>query len=121
MGYMRSTRSVTIVHPDVKVRITLRTLLEANGCTVTTDHGLRDLASTTGDFRPDIILVERSLLLEEGIDILSELQRKWDEAMIVYLPEELSADAGRAGLGAQLIGIIDRMLELKPTREILKV
>jgi DNA-binding response OmpR family regulator len=118
---MRTTRSVTIVHPDVQVRIALRSILEAHGCTVTTDHSLRDLASTQGGVSPDVILADRSQVGHEGIEILTELNRKWEEAVIVFLPEGLTSDAPNSTLGPQLLGIVDRMLMLKSTREILTV
>src|ERR1043165_7931725 len=116
---MRTSRSVTVVHSDIKVRIALRTILESHGCSVTTAHSLRDLASANGDVRPDVILVDRTLLAYEGIDLLTELNRKWEDAVTVFLPDGLTCDSEGSSLGPQLLAIIDRMLALKPTREIL--
>jgi DNA-binding response OmpR family regulator len=117
---MRTSRSVTVVHSDVKVRIALRSLLEAHGCTVTTDHCLRDLASTASDILPDLILVERDLLAREGIEILTDLSRKWAESVSIFLPEGLTAETVHA-FRPQLLAIVDRMLELALTRDILTV
>ena len=118
---MRTTRSITIVHPEVKVRIALRSIFEAHACTVTTDHSLRDLASTKGDVCPDVILVDRAQVTQEGIEILTELNRIWEEAVIVFLPEGLTSDIPQSTLRPQLLGVVDRMLTLKSTREILSV
>ena len=116
---MRTSRSVTVVHPDVQVRIALRSILEAHGCTVTTDHCLRDLALAAGGIVPDLILVDRSLLAREGIEILTELSRKWNESVPVFLREGLTADAVQTSFRPQLLAIVDRMLELALTRDIL--
>ena len=118
---MRTSRSVTVVHSDVEVRSVLRTILESHGCAVTTDHSLRDLASTKGDNRPDVILVDRTLLACEGIDLLTELNRKWGDAVTVFLPDGLTCDSEKSSLRPQLLAIVDRMLALKPTREILTI
>ena len=116
---MRTSRSVTVVHPDVTIRITLRNILESHGCTVTTDHCLRDLASSSAELRPDVILLDRSLLANEGVDILTELNRKWGEAITVFLPDGLTCESAKAGHRPQLLAIVDRMLELNPTSDIL--
>jgi DNA-binding response OmpR family regulator len=119
---MRTSRSVTIAHPDVKVRIALRSILEAHGCTVNTDHCLRDLASTEGGISPDLILVDRGLLEREGIEILTELSRKWRESVPILLPEGLTAETvNSSSFGPQFLAIVDRMLGLALTRDILTV
>jgi FixJ family two-component response regulator len=118
---MRTSKSVTVVHPDSKTRILLRSLLEGHGCTVATDHSCADLLTGSVDARPDVILVDRALLSREGIDVLSDLSRRWEEAQVVFLPEDLGGAGARAAIGPQLLGIVDRMLQLKPTREILAV
>src|SRR5689334_23220783 len=118
---MRTSKSVMVVHPDSKVRILLRSLLEDHGCTVATDHSCADLMTGSADARPDVILVDRTLLSREGIDVLSDLSRRWQEAQIVFLPEGLAGAGARAAIGPQLEGVVDRMLSLKPTREILAV
>lgn len=119
---MRTSRSVTVVHPDVKVRIALRSILETHGCTVTTDHCLRDLASTGAEISPDLILVDRDLLAREGIEILTELSRKWKEAVPILLPEGLTAETVHtSSFGPQFLSIVDRMLGLALTRDILTV
>jgi DNA-binding response OmpR family regulator len=118
---MKGSKSVTVVHPDSKTRILLRSILEDHGCTVATDHSCADLMTGSADAHPDVILIDRSLLSREGIDVLSDLSRRWEEAQIVFLPEGLGDAGARAAIGPQLLGIVDRMLRLKPTSEILAV
>ena len=118
---MRSTRLVTVVHPDVGIRILVKSLLEAHKCAVSTDHSLRDLARTEHVIQPDIILVDRTLVSQEGIDILTDMNRKWEEAHIVFLPEGLTTEVPNSRLAPQLLAIVDRMLQLKSTRDILAV
>jgi FixJ family two-component response regulator len=116
---MRTSKVVTVVHPDSKVRIALRSILEAHGCTVATDHSCADLLSGESCVCPDLILVDRSLLACEGFDVLSQLNRKWDETEIVFLPEGLSSEKGESASTSQLLNIIDRLLQMRTTRELL--
>jgi DNA-binding response OmpR family regulator len=118
---MSSTKAVTVVHPDSKVRIALRTVLEAHGCAVATDHSIGDLLSGADDFRPNLILLDRSLLAREGIEVLSQLNQKWEETELLFLPEGLGAENQRSALTSQLLVVIDRLLSLRTTREMLAV
>jgi DNA-binding NtrC family response regulator len=121
IGDMRTSKSVTVVHPDSRIRIALRSMLEAHGCAVATDFSCADLLSGKSDLRPDLILIHRSLLDQEGLEILSQLTRKWDESEIVTLPESLNSMAAAAAFAPQLLKIIDRLLKMRSTREILSV
>jgi FixJ family two-component response regulator len=118
---MRNTKAVTVVHPDSQIRIALRSLLEKHGCTVSTDYSCGDLLSGSSDVRPDVILVDRRLLDHEGLDILSQLTAKWQESEIIFLPESVNDQAGAAAFAVQLLRMIDRLLELRTTRDILAV
>jgi len=118
---MRTSKAVTVVHPDFRVRIALRSILEAHGCTAATDHTCADLLSGNSDLQPDLILVDRSLLEREGLEILSQLNRKWNETEIVFLPQGLDGSAAVATYAAQLLRIVDRLLEMRTTRDILEV
>jgi FixJ family two-component response regulator len=115
---MRTSKVVTVVHPDSKVRIALRSILERHGCTVATDHSCADLLSDSS-IRPDLILLDRSLLGEEGCDVLSRLSQKWDDTEVVFLPEGLSTEMGKSASTTELLGIVDRLLKMRTTREIL--
>jgi DNA-binding response OmpR family regulator len=115
---MKTSKVVTVVHPDSKVRIALRSTLEAHGCTVATDHSCADLLSDPS-IRPDLILLDRSLLAEEGFQVLSEMNHKWEEAEVLFLPEGLDGETGKAAATPQLLQIVDRLLQMRTTRELL--
>ena len=118
---MRTTKAVTIVHPDSRIRIALRGLLEAHGCTVSTDFSCADLLAGKSDVRPDLILADRRLVEHEGLDVLSLLRRRWDESEIVFLPDTVTDEAGATALATQLLRIVDRLLQLRTTSDILAV
>jgi len=118
---MRDTKAVTVVHPDSRLRVVLRSILQAHGCTVATDHSTRDLMSGKVDLRPDLILLDSALLRNEGMELLSEFSRKWDETEIVFLPEGLRAEDVKSAFTSQLLGIIDRLLQMRTTKEMLAV
>jgi DNA-binding response OmpR family regulator len=113
---MRPSRAVMAVHPDSEMRVMLRSMLEAHGCTVATDHSCGDVLAR--NVQPQVILVDRSLLPHEGIDVLTQLNQRWPEAQIVFLPEEMDHTT-KGSLEPQLLGIVERMLKMRPTREIL--
>ena len=115
---MRTSKVVTVVHPDSNVRIALRSALETHGCTVATDHSCDDLLSDSS-IRPDLILLDRSLLGREGFGVLSQLNRKWEEAEVVFLPEALASETGKAAATPEILRIVDRLLEMRTTRELL--
>jgi DNA-binding response OmpR family regulator len=115
---MRTAKLVTVVHPDPKVRIDLRSTLEAHGCAVATAPSCADLLSDSS-IRPSLILLDRSLLGEEGSKVLSQLNRKWLETEIVFLPEGLANEMGRTVATLQLLPIVDRLLKMRTTRELL--
>jgi DNA-binding response OmpR family regulator len=115
---MRTSKVVTVVHPDSKVRIALRSALEAHACTVATDHSCADLLSDSS-LRPDLILLDRSLLGEEGFDVLSQLNKKWEEMQVVFLPEGLASEMGKIATTPELLRIVDRLLNMRTTAELL--
>jgi DNA-binding response OmpR family regulator len=115
---MKTSKVVTVAHPDSKVRIVLRSALEAHGCIVATDHSCADLLSDSS-LRPDLILLDRSLMGEDGSNILSQLNHKWEETEIVFLPEGLASETGKAAATVQLLTIVDRLLKMRTTRELL--
>jgi len=109
-------KSVIVVHPDSKVRSSLRRTLESRGIHVATDHSCDDLLAWKSDLLPNLILLDRSLAARDGVDLLSEINRKWKEAETVLLPEDL----GGGSLGS-LLATVDRLLGMRSTREILAV
>src|SRR4051812_26101032 len=113
---MSASKIVTLVHSDSQVRIHLRTLLQDRGWTVLTDHCCRDLLADRTAATPAVILLDRSMLGEAGLDILSGLRERWPDTQIVYLPE----DEGPASL-AQLVPHLDRLVSMKTSRDLLQV
>lgn len=107
-------KSVVVVHPDSKARIALRKALESRGLSVATDHSCNDLLTGDSDLKPDLVLIDRSMLSEDGVDLLSEISKKWKESLSVLLPEDL----GSPGFGV-LLGHVDRLLGMRSTRELL--
>lgn len=118
---MSASKVVTVVHPSSKARISLRSMLEKHGCTVATDHSCSDLLSGESSVKPDLILLDRSLLDHDGMDVLSRLNRKWEDVEIVFLPEDILSDAGKSLLPSRLLPIIDRLLKMKTTSELLAI
>jgi len=118
---MRTSKVVTVVHPDSKIRIVLRSMLEAHGCTVATDHSCSDLLSDRTRLQPDLILLDRSLMDDEGVEVLAQLSQKWGETEIVFLPESLRGDSPSSSPISQLLPIIDRFLQMRSTRELLAI
>jgi len=116
---MKSSKLVTVVHPDDAVRGSLRSTLERQGYRVATDHSCRRLLSGERKIRPDLILLDRSLLCDDGIDLVSRLSRLWQEAQTLFLPESLSQDASTSRSLPPLLEVIDRLLGMSSTRELL--
>jgi len=116
---MKTSKRVTVVHPDSKTRGALRATLEAHGCRVATDRSCAGLLSEAGA-RPNLILLDRRLVSGAGCDLLSRLNQKWDEAQIVFLPEGMTAQAGPAVVPPELLRIVDRLLQMRTTRELLR-
>ena len=116
---MKASKLVTVVHPDSAVRRSLGLALERHGYRVSTDHSCRGMLS--GDLRrsPDLILLDRSLLSDEGCDLLSQLNRLWEEAQTVFLPESLSKDSSTLSSLSPLLDVIDHLLGMSTTRELL--
>ena len=110
------SKIVVVVHPDSKARILLRTALESRGLAVATDHSCADLLEWRSDLRPDLVLVDRSLIDRDGVDLLSEISRKWVETQTMVLPQDLAP----ASL-ASLLAIVDRLLGMRSTQAILAV
>lgn len=105
-------KSVIVVHPESRIRILLRSALEARGLLVATDHSGADLLAWVSDFRPDLVLVDRA----EGLELLSEMARRWPEAESVRLPEELGPESLKS-----LLGHVERLLGMTTTRKLLAV
>jgi len=109
-------KTVIVLHPESQVRIMLRSELERRGLLVATDHSGADLLAWASDLRPDLVLVDRSILEREGLELLSSMANRWPEAENVRLPETLDP----ASL-ASLLGHVERLLHMHSTRRLLAV
>ncbi len=118
-GDMDASKTVAVVHPASKVRIALRGNLEKRGWAVATDHSCDDLLTGDSGVRPDLILLDRSLLGDESSDMLSQLHHKWKDTEVVFLPAAITTDGEISTYLPQLVGIVDRLLKMRTTREIL--
>lgn len=112
-------KNVAVIHPDSKARITLRSILESHGWSVATDHSCSELLLRESSLGPDLILMDRALLAKEGFTILSRLSHKWEEVEIVFLPEGLRGEGVKSEATPQLLKIVDRLLRMRTTRELL--
>ena len=65
--------------------------------------------------------VDRSLLERDGLEILSQLTRRWEESEIIFLPESLNSLGAAAAFAPQLLRNVDRLLNMRSTRDILSV
>jgi len=110
---------VMVVHPDTQTRILLRSMLQDQGRKVVTGDSWLDLIGDRSGAAPDIILLDRSLLNPERMDVLSSVHQKWNNAEIVYLPEGLNNPKTRADSMIQLLRHLDRLLAMMPTHELL--
>ena len=116
---MKSSKLVTVVHPDSIVRRSLGLALERHGYRVFTDHSCRGMLSGDLGVIPDLILLDRTLLSDEGYDLLSQLNRLWEEALTIFLPESLSKAGNTLSSLSPLLDVIDRLLGMSTTRELL--
>ncbi len=117
----QTEKTVAVIHSDGAVRVALRSLLAAHGCSVVIQPSCQDFLADTTVLRPDLILLDRLLLPQEGLEMLSQLSRKWDEVQIVFLPEGLGRTPEASRPLAQLLGIIDRFLQMRTTQELIGV
>ncbi|HZE96854.1 MAG TPA: hypothetical protein VE981_07500 [Planctomycetota bacterium] len=118
---MGASKIVTVVHPDSRTRILLRSVLQNHGCEVLTDHSWSHLLSDSSGAVPAVILIDRSLIHQDVGDGLSILQRKWVDSEIVLLPGDLMTADTVTSTVTQLLAHVDRLLAMKTTREILSV
>ena len=118
---MRTSKVVLVVHPDAKVRVLLRSALQAHGCIVATDHSCADLLFGESTVLPDVILLDRSFVAHEGLDMLSDLNRKWKDAESVFLPDNLLHEDGTSPSLSSVLDIIDRLVKMQSTRDLLAI
>jgi FixJ family two-component response regulator len=112
------SKTVAVVHPDAQARILIRSILQSRGHAVMSDHSCSDLLADRSGVNPAVILLDRSLLDREGIEVLSQLAQKWADSELFYLPKE--PDAMAASLD-QIVANVERLLSMHTTRALLSV
>jgi DNA-binding response OmpR family regulator len=118
---MSHEKVVLVVHPESRMRILLRSVLQDHGRQVLTDHSLTDVLADRSAEIPAVILLDRSFVAQDGVDVWSLFRQKRHDTETVLLPEGLeSADRWRDCM-IQVLRHLDRMLVMKPTRELLSV
>lgn len=116
---MKDSRIVMAVHPESRMRILLRSMLQDPSRTVLTDHSWTDLLADRESTAPAIILLDRSFLGQDCVDVLSLIHERWPDAEIVILPEALESGETCRDAMIQLMRHVDRLLAMKSTRELL--
>ena len=117
----QAQKTVAVVHSDGAVRVTLRSLLRAHGCSVVILSSCQEFLEDSSPLVPDLILLDRLLLPQESLPMLSRLSSKWSETPLVFLPEDLGLSREVSRSLSQLLGIIDRFLQMATTLELLAV
>jgi len=116
-----SAERILIVDDDDDILLIVQTILTSAGYSTSLARNGREGVDMALDVHPDLILVDRSLLDREGLEILSQLTRKWSESEIIFLPESLNSTGAAAAFAPQLLRNVDRLLKMRSTREILAV
>lgn len=81
-----TAKTVMVVHPQSRMRVLLRSVLQDHGRTVVTDHSCRDVLADRSDLAPAAILLDRSFLDPDEADVAALLRGKWPAAELVVLP-----------------------------------
>jgi DNA-binding response OmpR family regulator len=115
------SRIVTVVHPDSETRRFLQSALQAQGRTVVTNPTWSALLSDRSAVDPGVILLDRALSGPDGIEVLSLINQKWVESVIVFLPEGLEDPGTRLSSVRALIRNVERLLGMQSTRDLLAV
>src|SRR5581483_5558099 len=116
---MSDSKTILVVHPDSKVRGRLRSLLEELGRDVRAGQSWSRLLSDPSLVAPAVIVMDRSYLGREGLDILSLCRRKWTDTEVVLLPEGFETASSGGDSFVQLCRHVDRLLSMKSTKELL--
>ena len=110
---MSNSTIVTAVHPDSKIRILLRSALQDPTRTVLTDHSWADLLADAAAPRPSVIILHRSFIGQDCVDVLALFQERWPGIDIVVLPESLEDEGTRRDALIQLLRQVDQLLAPK--------
>jgi hypothetical protein len=108
-GILSASNVGLVVYPDSQMRIRLRSILQDQSRTVMTDHFCLGLISDQSGDDPAVILRDRSVLDQEGVDVLSFFHRKWNDSKVVLLPEGLDITSTQRDSMIQPLRHADRL------------
>ena len=96
----RMTASKILVVEDADaIRISIATVLRAQGYVVTERSDGQDLEAVLGQTAPDVVVLDVMLPGRDGFDLLEAIRRTGDAAVIMLTARDTTADRVR-GLGA---------------------
>jgi DNA-binding response OmpR family regulator len=98
MTRMAASR-VLVVEDSDAIRLSVATVLRAQGYVVTERADGRDLEAVLGQTAPDVVVLDVMLPGRDGFDLLEVIRRTGDAAVIMLTARDTTADRVR-GLGA---------------------
>jgi DNA-binding response OmpR family regulator len=98
MTRMAASR-VLVVEDSDAIRLSVATVLRAQGYVVTERADGRDLEAVLGQSAPDVVVLDVMLPGRDGFDLLDVIRRTGDAAVIMLTARDTTADRVR-GLGA---------------------
>lgn len=118
---MSTSKTVAVIHPDAQARILIRSILQSRGHAVISDHSCSDMLADRSGASPAVILLDRSLLDREGIELLSQLAQKWQDSELFFLPKGSEIAGAMSVSLPQVVANVERLLAMRSTRELLAV
>ena len=98
MTRMTASRILVVEDADA-IRISVATVLRAQGYVVTERSDGQDLEAVLGQTAPDVVVLDVMLPGRDGFDLLEAIRRTGDAAVIMLTARDTTADRVR-GLGA---------------------
>ena len=90
---------ILVVEDSDAIRISIATVLRAQGYVVTERSDGQDLEAVLGQTAPDVVVLDVMLPGRDGFDLLEAIRRTGDAAVIMLTARDTTADRVR-GLGA---------------------
>jgi len=116
---MNPSKTIVVLHPQAGQRLLLRSVLQDHGRSVVTDLSCSDLLTDPSGLTPAVILLDRSYVAADGVDVLTRLQQKWPDTEVVILPQALEQTETWRDSIIQILKHLDRLISMKSTTELL--
>ena len=116
---MNPSKTIVVLHPQAGQRLLLRSVLQDHGRSVVTDLSCSDLLADPSGLTPAVILLDRSYVAADGVDVLTRLQQKWPDTEVVILPQALEQTETWRDSIIQILKHLDRLISMKSTTELL--